>query len=769
MPKSYFIAGLLAGFLGAQSLLDSPIGFRENKGQVYDQHGSPRSDVLFSGSAPGLIYHLSRTGLLYQLAYKEGTQRGLYRIEVDFVEAQPSEVVGEALLPGYENFYNVPEGCEPVLFVRSYRRVRYAGLWPGITLRFEATREGPNYELEVAPGADERLIRFRVRGAEVALEGGELIFITPVGLLRQSPPRAWAEGRPLEARWQLLGPQEVGLYLEGRLLCEALFIDPAARAWGTYYGGEGLEVFQCLTVDAQGNIYATGSTTSAQNVATSGVHQTTLAGDEDVLIVKFSPSGGRIWATYYGGSEADAALGCALDVQGNLYVAGGTSSSNGIATSGTHQPNYGGPPNSPTYGDAFLAKFSASGTREWGTYFGGSSFDGAYSCAVDQAGNLYVSGSTSSSSGIASSGAHQGGFGGGVNDAFLAKFSSTGARLWATYYGGSGSEEGLHCTVDAQGNLYLCGSTNSSNNIATAGTHKPTLANAGSGDAFLAKFSSNGQRQWGTYYGGSAPFADIAERCLIGKNGEIYLIGRTPSEDNIATSGTHQSTYGGGSGDGFVARLNSQGQREWGTYFGGSGVDDIYAAAIDTAGNVVIAGYTESRSRIATPLSHQPNFTDGNYDGFLALLSPQGQVLRATYVGGELDDEVFACAVSRLNEIYVGGTTSSRTQIGTGGTHQPNHYGQGATKEAFLMKFSTQSMALPVGVPPVSWRAQAVRGGLLLESEAPLLLEIWEAAGRQVSACQVGSEGVRLHALPPGVYVVRDSEGRCAQKVLVSE
>ncbi|MEN2992323.1 MAG: hypothetical protein ABDH91_02085 [Bacteroidia bacterium] len=318
MRRSYCIAGLLAGFLGAQSIANSHIGLRENKGQVYDQHGYARSEVLFSGSAPGLIYHLTRTGLLYQLAYAEGTQRGLYRIEVDFVEAQPAEVVGEELVPGYENFYNVPEGCEPVLFVRSYRRVRYAGLWPGITLRFEAAKEGPNYELEVGPGADERLIRFHVRGAEVALEGNELVFITPVGLLRQSAPRAWAEGRPIEARWQLLGPQEIGLYLEGRLLCEALFIDPAVRTWGTYYGGEGLEGFECLSVDAQGNVYAVGSTTSAQNIATSGAHQTNIGGEEDVLIVKFSPSGSRIWATYYGGSEADAAFGCALDVQGYI-------------------------------------------------------------------------------------------------------------------------------------------------------------------------------------------------------------------------------------------------------------------------------------------------------------------------------------------------------------------------------------------------------------------------------------------------------------------
>ncbi|MEN2992322.1 MAG: SBBP repeat-containing protein [Bacteroidia bacterium] len=452
-----------------------------------------------------------------------------------------------------------------------------------------------------------------------------------------------------------------------------------------------------------------------------------------------------------------------------VYIAGGTSSSSGIATSGTHQPNYGGTAGFEVYGDAFLAKFSPSGGREWGTYLGGSNPDVATSCAVDQAGNIYIAGNTYSSSGIASSGAHQANFGGGTRDAFLAKFSSTGARLWATYYGGSGEENGLGCTVDAQGNPYLCGSTNSSNNIATPNTHKPTLGNESFIDGFLVKFNSDGQRQWGTYYGGSAPFADMAERCLVGKNGEIYLIGRTPSDDGIATSGTHQSTYGGGSGDVFVARLNSQGQREWGTYFGDSGVDDIYAAALDTAGNVVIAGYTSSQSRIATPLSHQPSFAGGNEDGFLALLSPQGQVLLATYAGGELDDQVRACAVSRTNEIYIGGETSSRTRIGTPGTHQPSHYGQGASKDAFLMKFSTQPTALPLGVPPVTWRAWAVRGGLLLQSEEPVLLEIWEAAGRQVSACQVGSEGIRLHALPPGVYIVRDSEGRCTQKVLVSE
>src|SRR5690606_32062305 len=112
--------------------------------------------------------------------------------------------------------------------------------------------------------------------------------------------------------------------------------------------------------------------------------------------------------------------------------------------------------------------FNGSGTRLWGTYYGGSAYDDGVSCAADAAGNVYLAGTTTSTSAIASGG-HQNSYGGGNNDAFLVKFDGNGTRLWGTYYGGSAVEYGYSCVTDATGNIYLAGYTQSASAIASGG------------------------------------------------------------------------------------------------------------------------------------------------------------------------------------------------------------------------------------------------------------------------------------------------------------
>ena len=96
------------------------------------------------------------------------------------------------------------------------------------------------------------------------------------------------------------------------------------------------------------------------------------------------------------------------------------------------------------------------------------------SCATDASGNVYLAGYTDSTTGIATTGAHQTTYGGGVYDAFLVKFNSSGVRQWGTYYGGTGYDDGYSCATDASGNVYLAGSTNSTTGIATTGAHQTT-------------------------------------------------------------------------------------------------------------------------------------------------------------------------------------------------------------------------------------------------------------------------------------------------------
>src|SRR5205807_2269372 len=159
-----------------------------------------------------------------------------------------------------------------------------------------------------------------------------------------------------------------------------------------------------ISTDASGSIYIIGRTLSATGIATSGAYQTSNAGNFDVFLAKFSSSGSRTWATYYGGSDDDEGYGVSIDGSGNVYVTGNARSTSGIATSGAYQTSYKG---GFVLGDAFVSKFSNSGSLIWATYYGGSNDDLGNGICTDASGNIFISGYTSSSNGIATSGAYQ--------------------------------------------------------------------------------------------------------------------------------------------------------------------------------------------------------------------------------------------------------------------------------------------------------------------------------------------------------------------------
>ena len=208
---------------------------------------------------------------------------------------------------------------------------------------------------------------------------------------------------------------------------------------------------------------------------------------------------------------------CATDASGNIYLSGCTSSTSGMATTGAHLATFGGGD-----WDAFLVKFNSSGVRQWGTYYGGTAGEAAYHCATDASGNVYLTGEAKSTTGVATTGAHQTQYG-GLEDAFLVKFNSSGVRQWGTYYGGSGNDYGHSCATDASGNVYLAGDArNSTTGIATTGAHQTTRG--GVRDAFLVKFNSSGVRQWGTYYGGTGD--DNGRSCATDTSGNIYSQGK---------------------------------------------------------------------------------------------------------------------------------------------------------------------------------------------------------------------------------------------------
>jgi hypothetical protein len=396
----------------------------------------------------------------------------------------------------------------------------------------------------------------------------------------------------------------------------------------------------------------------------------------------------RIWATYYGGSDNEYTGGVTTDNLGNVYLSGSTRSISRIATAGAYQDTITG-----GY-DAFVAKFDSNGARLWATYYGGDHNDYGGQCAVDRFNNIYMPGQTetSTSSVIATPNAHQTSFGGWV-DAFLIKFDQNGVRQWATFYGGPQTDYAANCATDVTGNIYLTGITLNSTGttIATSGAHQPL--SGGSIDNFLVKFNTNGTRLWGTYYGGNA--TDYSGGCNTDSNGNVYICGRTESTSGITTASGHQTTHGGGSfpDDGFLVKFDSNGVRQWGTYYGGTYNDYIYACVIDNLGNVFAVGKAVSTSAnvISTPGSHK--YISDADDGFIVKFNSNGIRLWGTYYGGSGTDDVSNCAVAPNGDIYVTGTTDSDDTVGIA-TSDGYQISLKGGKDAFLVKFNTNGQRL---------------------------------------------------------------------------
>jgi hypothetical protein len=335
------------------------------------------------------------------------------------------------------------------------------------------------------------------------------------------------------------------------------FSSSGSRIWGTYYGGNNYDGGDALAIDASGNIYLGGYTTSTTSIASSGAWDGVFGGGTtDAFLVKFSSSGSRVWGTYYGGSANDFITGLGVDELGNVFILGDTESTNDIVSNGAWDGVC-------IAKDAFLVKFNSSGVRIWGTYYGGNGNDYSKTLAIDILGNVYIGGNTTSSTDIASTlswdeiyNADNGG--GYVGDGFVAKFNSSGTRIWGSYYGGSGEDRFTSIAIDASGNCYLSGSTSSTTDIASIGAWDSTFGVVT--DAFLVKFSSSGSRIWGTYYGGSS--WDYGSAVAVDNSGSVFLGGKTSSITEIASSGAwdgvlQASSAGVYNYDAFIVKFQS--------------------------------------------------------------------------------------------------------------------------------------------------------------------------------------------------------------------
>jgi hypothetical protein len=689
-------------------------GFIENKGQILDQNGIPNAGVKYLLNGSGLNVQIRNTGFSYdtytlEKKLKPTSERiedkfskksaadsfnfiyHYHRVDIEFVNAskQPKIEANQASAD-FINYYNVPTSPEGILNVHSYKSVLVKDIYPGIDIEYLIDEEkGFKYNFIVHPGADYQLIQMKYLGAESNLVQNKIELSVAAGKLEEDIPLSWMKGdknAPVNVEYRQIEKGVFGFFTNANLATNnTLIIDPIpSRLWGTYFGGSVSEFPGPCVADPTGAIYLSGWTSSGNNIATVGSHQSVYSGSNDAFLFKLNTNGGMQWATYYGGTGVEISYGCSRSSNGNIVLSGYTASTTNIATAGSHQAVFG----AGTF-DVFIAVFNANGVRQWATYYGGSGDDGYGNNEVDPSGNIILSGITNSSNGISTVGAHQAAFSGDY-DAFIVKFNSSGTRLWGSYYGGFAREEYTNCTIDNSGNTFLSGITNSGSNIATTGAHQS--AKIDTFNFFLVKFNSSGIRQWGTYFGKSSEltFAD----CSTDAIGNVFLCGTTNSINNISTVGAYQMANAGNY-DGFLVKFNTSGVRQWGTYFGGTGFESDITSKVDSLGNIFLSGSTGSVTQIATIGSYQETIS-GAYDAFLVKFNSSGNRIWGTYYGGtSWEEEIFTSNISN-GIIYLCGYTSSASGIATVGAHQA---ARGGFEDAFIVKFTDASTGVlgPIG------------------------------------------------------------------------
>ena len=455
---------------------------------------------------------------------------------------------------------------------------------------------------------------------------------------------------------------------------------PAVMA-STYLGGSGFEItWQCAT-DADGNVYIAGDAQAADFPVTANAFQRTYGdGGQDGYVAKYDRYGNLLWSTFLGGSDWDGVYGLTVDTAGNAVVTGVTESSDFPITANAVQKTV-------TGDAAFVTVISADGTSVlYSTYLGGSQSDGGVplptnpfhalpnanvvtigvNVAAGSDGTLYIAGETNTIDMPVTSGAAQSIIG-GETDGFIARINPRIAGptglIYSTYLGGLSNDFCSAIAVDATGNAFVTGETQSLNFPTTPGAfqlvHQPGTAGFvtklnPTGTSFiystLLSGSQGGSASGGTNY--NAPSAIV-----IDSNGNAYIDGETNATDFPTTSGVIQP-MNAGVDDGFVTELSADGSTlVFSTYLGASDYEGLFGLKLDSSGNIFVAGYTSSRD-LPLVRPFQSDF-GGFIDTWVAELSPGGTTLLfSSYLGGSDQESAYGLDLWN-NELYIAGRTAS--------------------------------------------------------------------------------------------------------------
>lgn len=410
-----------------------------------------------------------------------------------------------------------------------------------------------------------------------------------------------------------------------------------------------------IAVDKSGNSYITGEVFS-NGFPTINAYNSTFGGYSDDFITKLNSKGNIDFSSYIGGSLIEYSNAIAVDNAGNSYIVGNTLSNNFplknayVTNSNLTINRFVAPGNHTVISGiptGFIAKFNSHGELVFSTYFSGNSGDTISDIVVDSFGNSYITGEASSSY-FPIKNAYNATYGGN-GDAFVAKFNASGSLIFSTYLGGSEYDYGTSITLDKNNNIFITGTTSSSN-FPTKNTYN--TAYGGNGDVFVAKFNTTGYLEFSTLLGGSN--FDQSTSIGVDASGNSYITGTIQnfssnvSFDDFPMKNAYNKTYGG-SDESFVAKFSPNGTLDFSTYLGGSGDDYAMSIAVNPIGDCYVTGQTSSRN---FPVKNTFNKTFQGYrDGFITNYNSTGNLIFSSYI----DKNATSIAIDKENNLYLTG------------------------------------------------------------------------------------------------------------------
>lgn len=592
------------------------------------------------------------------------------RMEMIGGDPQPS-VTAQDSLSGVVNYIVGNVSSRWHTGVPTFGMVAYRHLYPGIDMVWYGTEGQPEYDFVVAPGAHPAQIAIRFDGStSVRIDpvSHDLVVATSMGELREHAPRIYQDKAGARSnvtgQFVLHAGGVVGFQLGAYDHTQPLVIDPAI-SYSTFLGGhatpsfDGNDTANAIAAGATGNVYVTGRTGSANFPATAGAFQTRAPGNGDAFVAEIntSASGSQslVYSTFLGGSRSDGA------------------------------PNPG-----------LFGTFGSAGDEE------------GWAIAVDPGGDAYVTGVTDSTDFPVSPGALQKALAGPQN-AFVAKLSATGSTLlYSTYLGGGVDQYGegtggvgFGIAIDALGNAYVVGDTNSVNFPTTLGAFQTTNFVSSSANpngngccvAFLSKLNPTGSAlSYSTFLGGSGDNfgASFARAVTVDSSGDAYVAGFTYESDFPTTAGAYQPP--GGNCGGFVTKVDPSGAGlVYSTCFQSAG-NGFSAIAVDPTGKTFVTGVMNSSTFPTTLGAFQTTNAGGHNAAFVTEFDASGSgVVASTYLGGSGGDQGNAITLDAAGDPFVTGSTSSSDFPTTPGAFKPTVPGNG---DAFVTKLNATLTSL---------------------------------------------------------------------------